>query len=131
MKYYQVEAKCGHVGRYNYILRKFYVVAENGREASLKVRNIARVKHHQKYAIRRVDKITYDEYLEGRNRNSIDPYLNVHSIQEQKLFCSFKEDEIFREPEVETYQKKTNKRRRLIETIYINEWKRQGVLAYE
>ena len=50
-KYYMVIAKCGHVGRKNYIPVKFAVVAESGKEAAKKVRQFPRVKHDHKDAI--------------------------------------------------------------------------------
>ena len=131
MNYYKVMAKCGHVKRNNYILKMFYVCAANGKEAASIVRNMGRVKHHQKDAIRNVEPITYDEYLEGLVKNSTDPYLNVHNPRDQKLLCDFAEDEIIREVEPKSFKKKTHAKRRLIESLFIKEWKAGGVLAYE
>lgn len=34
MRYFKVEAKCGHVRRNNYILKEFYVKAESKKEAA-------------------------------------------------------------------------------------------------
>lgn len=131
MNYYKVMAKCGHVKRNNYILKMFYVCAANGKEAASIVRNMGRVKHHHKDAIREVEMITYDEYLEGLEKNSIDPYFNVHNPRDQKYLCYFSEYEIIRENEPESFKKKTHAKRRLIESLWIKEWKTGGVLAYE
>ena len=74
MKYYEVEAKCGHVGRKNYVLKNFPVMAENGRKAAEKTRGRPRVKHHHKDAIRKVTEIDETRYLELMNINRADPY---------------------------------------------------------
>lgn len=131
MNYYKVMAKCGHVGRKNYILKEFYVRALNGREAASAVRMIGRVKHHKKDAIREVESITYKDYLEGLKQNACDPYLNVHNTRDQRLLCHFDENEILREEKPELFKKKTHAKRRLIESLFVKEWKAEGVLAYE
>ena len=131
MNYYKVMAKCGHVKRNNYILKMFYVCALNGREAALIVRKMGRVKHHHKDAIRDVELISYNEYLEGLEKNNNDTYFNVQNSSDQKMFCNFTDGEIIREAEQESFKKKTHTKRRLIESIIIKEWKAGGVLAYE
>ena len=62
--YYKVVAKCGHVGRCSYVPIIFAVVAENGKEASKKVRKFPRVKRDHKDAILRCNKITLEEFLQ-------------------------------------------------------------------
>ena len=131
MNYYKVLAKCGHVKKNNYILKMFYVYAISKKEAAAFVRNMSRVKHHHKDAIRDVTEITFEEYLEGNKRNADDPYLMVHNSSDQRKLCDFSDDEIIREPEVEPYKKKTHAKRRLIELAFIREWRTGGVLAYE
>ena len=90
-KYFMVIAKCGHVGRKNYIPIKFAVVAESGKEAAKKVRQFPRVKHDHKDAILDVRCITLEEFLEIKEINNNDPYLNCHSRQEQKLIDNLEE----------------------------------------
>ena len=51
MKLFEVEAKCGHVGRKYFTLKVFPVKANSRKEAAAIVRNIPRVKHHHKDAI--------------------------------------------------------------------------------
>lgn len=131
MNCYKVMAKCGHVKRNNYILKMFYVCAVNGKEAASIVRKMGRVKHHQKDAIREVESITYEEYLKGKEKNLADPYLNVHNPRDQKISCDFGENEIIREVEPELFKKKTHAKRRLIESVFIKEWKAGGVMVYE
>lgn len=87
-KYFMVIAKCGHVGRKNYIPVKFTVVAESGKEAAKKVRQFPRVKHNHKDAILDVRCIKLEEFLEIKEINENDPYLKCHSKQEQNLIVN-------------------------------------------
>lgn len=90
-KYFMVIAKCGHVGRKNYIPIKFAVVAESGKEAAKKVRQFPRVKHNHKDAILDVRCITLEEFLEIKEINDNDLYLKCHSRQEQNLIVNLAE----------------------------------------
>ena len=90
-KYYEVIAKCGHVGKKHYVPVKFAVVAESGKEAAKKVRQFPRVKHDHKDAILDVRCITLEEFLEIKEINDNDPYLKCHSIQEQNLIVNLAE----------------------------------------
>lgn len=83
--YYEVIAKCGHVGRKHYVPIKFAVIAKDGKEAAKMVRQFPRVKHDHKDAILNVNKIDYERYLEIVEMNNNDPYLKCHSRQEQNL----------------------------------------------
>lgn len=96
-KYFKVLAKCGHVGRNNYIEKWFYIKAENGKEAAKIVRNMPRVKHHHKDAIREVKQIKCEEFLYGKKIMSEDKYFKAHSSQEQKLFNCIKQEDIYPE----------------------------------
>lgn len=89
--YYEVIAKCGHVGKKHYIPVKFAVVAESGKEAAKKVRKFPRVKHNHKDAILNVRCITLEEFLEIKEINNNDPYLNCHSRQEQNQIVDLAE----------------------------------------
>ena len=86
-KYYSVTAKCGHVGKRNYIPITFAVVASNGKEASYKVRTYARVKHNHKDAILMCKEIKKEEYMDILEQNQKDPYLFCKSKREQKEIC--------------------------------------------
>lgn len=87
MKYFKVIGKCGHVRRNNYILKEFFVKAENKKVAASIVKNTPRVKHNHKDVIRFVEEISLDEYLQGKQIMSEDLYFQVHSKQEQCLLC--------------------------------------------
>ena len=86
-KYFQVVAKCGHVGRKNYIEIAFPIIAESINEATQIARNMPRVKHHMKDAISSASEITEDEYLVLRDKNDKNAYLKCTSIQEQRMLC--------------------------------------------
>lgn len=131
MKYYEVEAKCGHVRRSNYIIKKFYVCANDGKEAALKVRKSPRVKHHHKDAIRSVNEIDYEIYLFGLNKTSNDPYFLVHNSSEQRDMCEFDDNEIIREEEKITFKKPTYAKRRIINDMFIKDWKSGRSYLYE
>lgn len=89
--YYEVIAKCGHVGKKHYVPVKFAVIAESGKEAAKKVRQFPRVKHDHKDAILDVRCITLEEFLEIKEINDNDPYLKCHSRQEQNLIVNLAE----------------------------------------
>lgn len=84
-KYFIVTAKCGHVGKNNYILIDFAVTAENKKDAARKTRMISRVKHNHKDAIINVIEVSkekFDSQLESNRNNA---YLSCKNIQQQRL----------------------------------------------
>ncbi|MCL2111937.1 MAG: hypothetical protein FWH32_06805 [Clostridiales bacterium] len=82
MKYYLVKAKCGHVGRKNYIPVTFAVVAMSRKEAAATAREIPRVKHDHHNAIFEVTQVSHEEYVCQKNTNSFDPYLWIRNRKE-------------------------------------------------
>ena len=90
-KYYEVIAKCGHVGKKHYVPVKFAVIAEDGKEAAKMVRDFPRVKHNHKDAILNVSKIDYERFQEIVEMNRNDPYLKCHSRKEQNLIVNLAE----------------------------------------
>lgn len=87
-RYYNVTAKCGHVGRENYIPISFAVKANSAKEASKKVRNFPRVKHDHKDAILSCREINEDEFNSLLELNNNDSYLTCKSKREQKQTCN-------------------------------------------
>lgn len=81
--YYKVVAKCGHVGRNNYIPIAFAIIAKCGKEAASIVRDMPRVKHHQKDAIISVTQISEEDYFILNNKNNSDLYLQCKNKQMQ------------------------------------------------
>ena len=82
---YEVKCKCGHVGRKNYIVIAFPIIANNGKEAASIARYIPRVKHDHKDAIISVREINDDEYESLIENNQNDKYLQCNNKQEQNL----------------------------------------------
>lgn len=95
MKLFEVEAKCGHVGKNCFTLKIFAVKAECGKEAAMIVRNMPRVKHHHKDAIRYVHEISISRFQELCRINSDDPYFLCKNIQEHRQYV--KECDVFME----------------------------------
>ncbi len=100
MKYFVVTAKCGHVGRGNYIQIDFPVRADSKTEAAKIVRDFPRVKHHHKDAILDCREVSFEEFNMARKKNREDTYLSCHSSTEQRLFCDI-EHRILKEPKIE------------------------------
>lgn len=96
-RYYAVETKCGHVRRSNFIRITYAVKATSKSEAASIARFIPRVKHDKKDAIFSVREISYEEYIDICQTNNKDPYLNVHSKQDQNLYCVGLENRIEKE----------------------------------
>ncbi len=106
MYMFEVCAKCGHVGKNHYVEKVFAVKANSGKEAAEIARALPRVKHHHRDAIRYVEKIEENRYLEIRETNSDDIYFQCRNIQEQRALCAI---EIFEEAHHEDYPKKKEK----------------------
>ena len=82
--FFEVQAKCGHVGRNNYIVKNFYIRTDSAKRAAKIIRLAPRVKHHQKDAIVKVREIEREEYVQGVIRMQEDPYFNVNNSSDQK-----------------------------------------------
>lgn len=82
--FFEVQAKCGHVGRNNYIVKNFYIRTDSAKRAAKIIRLAPRVKHHQKDAIVKVREIEHEEYIQGVIRMQEDPYFNVNNSSDQK-----------------------------------------------
>ncbi|HKM29827.1 MAG TPA: leucine-rich repeat domain-containing protein [Bacilli bacterium] len=84
INYYGVVCKCGHVGRNNYYPVEFGVEASSRKEAARIAREIPRVKHHHKDAIRAVYLISKEKFYELRYNNPDKEYLKCRNSSEQK-----------------------------------------------
>lgn len=131
MRYYEVEAKCGHVGRNYYVIKKFYVRANDGKEAALLVRKKPRVKHHKKDAIKSVTQISYEQYIDGIKEIKNDLYFQVHSSTEQRRVVEFEDGEIKKEETQLLRRKVEHIKQRIISTLLEKEWRRERGLLYE
>lgn len=92
--YFRVQAKCGHVGRNNYIEKTFYVKASTGKEAAQIVRYLPRVKHDRKDAIISVKRITKNEFNEGVKISRQDNYFKVTNSSDQRLLSAVDSSDI-------------------------------------
>lgn len=79
--YFEVVAKCGHVGRRFYYRGVFYIAAEDGKAAAKAVRELPRVKHDHRDAILQVTRVSEEEYLEGWVRYANDPYFRCKTYR--------------------------------------------------
>ena len=115
-KYYEVAAKCGHVGKHYYYRGVFYVKAEDGEEAAKIVRYTPRVKHDHPDAILEVTKVTEEEYIAGKKRVADEVYFRCKSVQEQGMYWEeikahifpesrFDKEEVERKPRVRRFRK--------------------------
>ena len=115
-RYFKVEAKCGHVGHGKCIWITFATTGENGKEAARKVRDFKRVKHDHKDAIGSVKEISFEEFMEIKAANDIDPYLHCKNIQEQRKIPGFEGRIVEDQTELRSEKKKDGSfRRKLIE----------------
>ena len=132
MDYYKVLAKCGHVGKNNYILKWFYLKTLSGKDAAKIVRFKPRVKHYHKDAIREVLKINQDEYINGMKIMTNDMYFKVNNSSEQKLYQCIGIDEVIREDKEKKY-KRSRKGQRIKYEILSKAWAKeiQGGLFYD
>lgn len=105
MNYYKVAAKCGHVRRGHYIIKEFFVRAENGKEAAHKVRFLPRVKHDLKDAIISVTPIDRDDFFQGRELHDHDLYFNVTNSSEQRIYGAIDYEQVFDYDEPERKKK--------------------------
>lgn len=130
--YFKVLAKCGHVGKNKYTLKWFYIKAKDGKDSARKVRYTARVKHHQKDAIREVIKIEFKEYVTGLKMMNSDEYFQVHNSSDQRMSNCINQEEVFPEvPKIE--YKKKGKGRKLRELMIEKDMKKmaQGGWIYD
>ena len=101
--FFEVKAKCGHVGKHNYVIKNFYTRANCAKEAAKKIRFAPRVKHDRKDAILEVKEIDYQDYKNGVLKNKNDEYFNIHNSSDQKRIFT---GDIFREEYREDRQKR-------------------------
>ncbi len=79
INYYLVYAKCGHVGKGNYLEVAFPVYAKTAHNAAQIVLKRPKVKKHLKNAITSVEEINYDDYLNELESFKNNDYIKAHS----------------------------------------------------
>ena len=109
-QYFEVAAKCGHVGRGYYYEGRFFVEAGSASLAAMLIRQAPRVKHDHKDAILWVKKVDHDDYVRGCAAMEQNPYSHIKSSREQDEIMSLIEGDIYPETEREiNYRKRRNK----------------------
>ena len=106
MKYFEVQAKCGHVGKNNFYMGTIYLWAEDARHAAQVARDFPRVKHDRKDAIFSVKEISLHEYKAGKIQQRHSAYWTSTSVQEQRENLHEIEEQIFHEVEKKSPYKK-------------------------
>ncbi|MDE5755668.1 MAG: hypothetical protein K2I23_01080 [Clostridia bacterium] len=82
-KYFEVVAKCGHVGRRYYYEGHFFVAAQCASNAAQAIKNVPRVKHNHSDAILWTKEINYDEYVRGCIAMENNLYFKVKKPKDQ------------------------------------------------
>lgn len=123
-KYFQVTAKCGHLGRLRYIPINFAIYAENAHEAAQYAKRLPRVKKQCKDAILACVEITHEEYMALLDANRRESYLKAKCHRQVVI------DEDF-ESRIRTMEGRARKEKRPLSMKY-RKWKHEGryQLAY-
>ena len=117
-KYYKVTAKCGHVGKCNYIPINFAVKAENASDASQVTKGFPRVKKHLRDCIIACSEITKKEYKELLKINRKDPYLNCRCSKDQSSIQDLDKRVMKMEKRKTHYKKESTKSMKYKKAIY-------------
>ena len=110
-KFFEVTAKCGHVGKGYYYEGVFYEIAESATEAAKIVRQRGRVKHDHKDAILDVIEIDKKAFIDGRLAKLDNLYFICKNKQEQNLIFEQIADRIKCEPVREDDENYSEKRK--------------------
>ena len=117
-KYFQVTAKCGHLGKRRYIPINFAVYAENAHEAAQLAKRFPRVKKQCKDAILACIEITHEEFMALLDANRRDSYLQAKCRRQVAI------DEEF-EARIQTMEGRSKKEKRPLSMKY-RAWKAEG-----
>ncbi len=125
-KYFKVTAKCGHVGKGNYVPVAFAVKAESRSDASQKVMTFHRVKKHLNDAIISCEEIDRDSYKELMRANKEFKYLHCKCNREQREIEGFESLICKNEYRVERRKIEPAKSMKYKRAIYELGWKRSS-----
>ena len=95
--YYEVVAKCGHVGRMYYYEGHFYIISNSKKEAAGKVKGFPRVKKDHDDVILGVYEVSESEYKVGLKEMQLNPYFKCTSRHEQNAVRELIQEHIFPE----------------------------------
>ena len=100
-KYYEVVAKCGHVGRMYYYEGHFFISSNSRKEAAKVVKGLPRVKKDHDDVILWVEEVTEIQYQEGLENMKSNPYFQCRSKHEQDAILELIQDSIFPETDLQ------------------------------
>ncbi len=86
VNYYLVYAKCGHVGKGNYLEIAFPVYAKTAHDAAQLVLKKPKVKKHLKNAITSVEEIDCEKYFDELEAFKNNDYIKAHSKRDL-VYC--------------------------------------------
>ncbi len=95
--YFEVAAKCGHVGRGYYYEGHFFVAARCASNAAQAIKSVPRVKHDHGDAILWTKEISHEEYVCGCIAMENNPYFNATNSREQAAIWDLIEQDIYPE----------------------------------
>lgn len=98
-RYFEVVAKCGHVGRDSYFEGHFFQAASNASDAARIVKTMPRVKRDHSDVILWVNEVEYKEYADGLKAMANNPYFHCRSRREQNKVMKQIADSIMPETE--------------------------------
>ena len=114
INYYLVYAKCGHVGKGNYLEVAFPVYAKTAHDAAQIVLKRPKVKKHLKNAITSVEGIDYEDYNNELETFKNNDYIKAHSKRDL-IFCELDVNQI--ESGYKQYKKSFSSRRERVNYI--------------
>jgi hypothetical protein len=133
-KYYEVVAKCGHVGRRNCIMIHFAVMAHDGKQAAARVKKYKRVKRDHKDCIQSVTEISFEQFMTLRAKTDADPYLHSKSKWQQKQIEDFEwrlePDRYNLRRAIKRTDRKESRKYRLKKLIYAEKADFEEIVAY-
>ena len=100
-KYYEVVAKCGHVGRSRYYEGHIFVRANSRSEAAQIVKVMPRVKTNHQDVILENDEIGITEYTDGVSRMNNNPYFKCRSKSEQNEYWELIKENVYPETQLQ------------------------------
>ncbi|MCM1440542.1 MAG: hypothetical protein NC131_15285 [Roseburia sp.] len=113
MRYFEVAAKCGHVGRGYYYEGHFFVAAQSASNAAQAIKRVPRVKHNHEDAILWTKEVSYEEYVLGCIAKANNPYFNVNNSREQAAIWDLIAQDVYPETDKQmAYRDKHSKNRK-------------------
>lgn len=98
-KYFEVVAKCGHVGRNQYYEGHFFVISTDAHHAAQHVKTFSRVKKDHGDVILDVIPIDRQRFLEGQEEQNNNVYFHCKNRKEQNQYWDLIKNNVYEETE--------------------------------